>query len=303
MSGLENILILGSKGFLGSYLADSFKSESNIYTCFKDFKGDLVLEQNGQVVGTFENTPGSFIKITSEIMPKCIFNAIGLIDSFICEKNQELAFNVNAEIPFALAKASTKYGSRLIHFSTDAVFGQSGSQFSELDKPLPSSVYGASKFKGEDFIRQFSENHVIIRTNFVGYHSKKRTLFNFFYNSFINSLPAFGYSNVIFNPTYILDVTEGSKDISNSEYIGTVHLVGGEVVSKFTYGSKILEMLDLPTGLLKEQFFLAENDEGKRKLDLTLKSDVLESLYRPRFDINSGISDSILKAKVNANES
>jgi hypothetical protein len=98
-------------------------------------------------------------------------------------------------------------------------------------------------------------------------------------------------------------VTEGSKDISNSEYIGTVHLVGGEVVSKFTYGSKILEMLDLPTGLLKEQFFLAENDEGKRKLDLTLKSDVLESLYRPRFDINSGISDSILKAKVNANES
>jgi dTDP-4-dehydrorhamnose reductase len=303
MSGLENILVLGSKGFLGSYLADSFNNQSNIYTCFKDFRGDLALELNGQVIGTFENTPGSFIKITSEIMPKYIFNAIGLIDSSICEENQELAFNVNADIPLALAKASSKYGSRLIHYSTDAVFGQSGSQFSELDKPLPSSVYGASKLKGEDLIRKFSENHVIIRSNFVGYHSKKRTLFNFFYNNFINSSPAFGYSNVIFNPTYVLDVTAGSKDISNSDYIGTVHLVGGEVVSKFTYGSKILEMLDLPKGLLKEQFFLAENDEGKRKLDLTLKSDVLESLYRPRFDINSGISDSILKAKVDVNES
>ena len=303
MSGLENILILGSKGFLGSYLADSFKSESNIFTCFKDFKGDLVLDRNGQVIGKFENTPGSFIKITSEVTPKCIFNAIGLIDSSVCEKNQDLAFTINAEIPLALAKASKKYDSRLIHFSTDAVFGQSGSQFSEFDKPLPSSVYGASKLNGEDFIRQYSENHVIIRTNFVGYHSEKRTLFNFFYDNFIQSLPVNGYRNVIFNPTYIVDLAKGSKDISNSEHTGTVHFVGGEAISKFTYGSRILDMLDLPKSLLTEQFFIAENDEGKRKLDLTLKSNVLESLYRSRFDINSGISDSILRAKVDANES
>src|SRR5690606_5286510 len=57
-------------------------------------------------------------------------------------------------------------GARLIHISTDYVFGYGGTRpYTEDDMPAPLSVYAASKLAGEHLIAAECPNHCIVRTS------------------------------------------------------------------------------------------------------------------------------------------
>jgi dTDP-4-dehydrorhamnose reductase len=82
------------------------------------------------------------------------------------ETNQDLAFQINAKGPENLAKACQEIDSILVHISTDYVFaGDAKSPYTENETGNPKSIYGASKWAGEEAVRSFiPENHYIIRT-------------------------------------------------------------------------------------------------------------------------------------------
>jgi dTDP-4-dehydrorhamnose reductase len=76
------------------------------------------------------------------------------------------AFAVNAVAARGLALACERRGARLLHLSTDYVFGGGPpGPYAEDAHPAPVSVYGVSKLAGELFVRQASPGHVIIRSS------------------------------------------------------------------------------------------------------------------------------------------
>jgi dTDP-4-dehydrorhamnose reductase len=86
------------------------------------------------------------------------------------EKNERgeapLAFAVNAVAARGLAIACERRGARLLHLSTDYVFGGgSPGPYAEDAPPAPLSVYGVSKLAGELLIRLASPRHVIVRSS------------------------------------------------------------------------------------------------------------------------------------------
>ena len=69
-----------------------------------------------------------------------------------CERSPRLAQAVNAELPARVAAWCAAHGARLVHASTDLVFGASDAPrggFREEQLTAPLSVYGASKADGE----------------------------------------------------------------------------------------------------------------------------------------------------------
>jgi len=55
-----------------------------------------------------------------------------------------------------------------VHFSTDYVFDGSGERpWREQDTPQPLSVYGATKFAGEELVRAARGPHLVVRTSWV----------------------------------------------------------------------------------------------------------------------------------------
>src|SRR5439155_20410681 len=83
------------------------------------------------------------------------------------ETEPEAAFAVNAWGVRELAKACTAAGTKLVHFSTDYVFGLDAGRaepLTENDPPGPVSVYGLSKLAGEYVVRAALPNHLVIRT-------------------------------------------------------------------------------------------------------------------------------------------
>jgi dTDP-4-dehydrorhamnose reductase len=84
-----------------------------------------------------------------------------------CEAKRELAFRLNEEGTRNVALACKASGARLIAISTDYVFSGEPPRepwaWSETDIPRPRTVYGASKFAGEQMIQMILPDAVILR--------------------------------------------------------------------------------------------------------------------------------------------
>lgn len=77
------------------------------------------------------------------------------------------AMAVNAVGPRFLARCCVARGSRLVHVSSDFVFGQDLERqvpYSETDLPGPLGHYGISKLGGELFVRSLCPRHLVVRT-------------------------------------------------------------------------------------------------------------------------------------------
>ena len=82
------------------------------------------------------------------------------------EDNYELAERLNAGAVENLAVVMKEVGGRLIHISTDYVFGKEpyNTPCREDQQGTPTGVYGLTKLHGEQAILQSGVRHVIIRT-------------------------------------------------------------------------------------------------------------------------------------------
>ena len=293
-----SVLIFGSGGLLGSYLLENYEKNSNILHCFRDSNGSLVLAQKSTNLVEFHYGLDSFKKIVEAVKPSLVINAI-TIKSLESEQNPKLALHVNRDIPGAIAQSCSKVGSKCIHISTDAVFGQSGSNFEVSDTPKPSSTYGISKLLGEKKVLESDPNHLVVRTNFFGYHAKKLSLFNYFYQNLSKSEPSLGYTNVHFNPLYILDLVKGLDSIAKSKTCGVTHFSGNQKLSKYEFGFQIQKSLKIEKNFILKR----EIESGDRqKRDLTLANSIDESTYTYQYTINTGIEDAIRRAKIGAYE-
>lgn len=84
------------------------------------------------------------------------------------ESDVDAAYAVNARAPEIMAQWAQSHGAFMIHYSTDYVFEGLGEQpYCETDAVAPQSVYGASKEKGEQAVRNMLAEHFIFRTSWV----------------------------------------------------------------------------------------------------------------------------------------
>ena len=84
------------------------------------------------------------------------------------EEERDLAFTVNRDAARAVAEGVKLSGSRLLHVSTDFIFGGEQSHpYNESDETNPLGVYGQSKLEGEQAVRDVLPEAVILRTAWV----------------------------------------------------------------------------------------------------------------------------------------
>lgn len=81
------------------------------------------------------------------------------------EEHEDVAFTVNAVGPQILARHAKRIGARLIHISTDYVFGgEANEPYAENGVMAPRGAYGRTKAAGEWAVRANTDNYLIVRT-------------------------------------------------------------------------------------------------------------------------------------------
>ena len=100
--------------------------------------------------------------------PDWVFHLAALTKVDECEVRRDEAFRVNGEGARNAALAAAAAGAALIALSTDYVFGGDATRpYREDDPARPQSVYGASKWAGEQAVREVHPRHDIVRTSWL----------------------------------------------------------------------------------------------------------------------------------------
>jgi dTDP-4-dehydrorhamnose reductase len=153
-----NILLFGKGGQVGWELQRSLSVLGNVTAL--DFDSQ-------EHCGDFSN-PAGLAGTVRALRPDIIVNAAAHTAVDKAESEPELARTLNATAPGVLAEEAARLGAWLVHYSTDYVFDGSGSRpWVETDTPAPLSVYGRTKWEGEQRIQQSGAQHLILRTSWV----------------------------------------------------------------------------------------------------------------------------------------
>lgn len=147
------ILVTGSYGQLGRALERELADDSEIEAIFTDY--DTLDITDAEAVRHFlEERP-------VDVIVNCA--AYTAVDK--AESDVERARQVNTMAPGVLGKAAQRSGAKVIHVSTDYVFGGDNCRpYCEYDEPAPNSVYGRTKLAGESMLKAACHGAVIIRT-------------------------------------------------------------------------------------------------------------------------------------------
>ena len=193
---------------------------------------------------------GALERKLSEIGPTHVVNAAAynLVDQ--AESEPEAAFAVNAYGVRNLARACQKVGARLLHFSTDYVFGQQldrDTPYGEDDLPGPVSVYGLSKLTGEHFVRFHCPQSFVVRT--CGLYGVKgsRGKGGNFVETMIR-LADSGKSLTVVNdqrctPSFTADVARTAVQLLETDAFGVHHIVNSGSCTWYEFACEIFRQL------------------------------------------------------------
>ncbi|MCL2919621.1 dTDP-4-dehydrorhamnose reductase [Shewanella litorisediminis] len=112
--------------------------------------------------------PQSVADYLLQYSPQLVINCAAYTAVDKAETDTEQCVRINSGACEQLAKAATAADAVLIHLSTDYVFdGLLDRPYREEDSPAPTSVYGQSKWLGEQSIAANCAKHLIVRTSWI----------------------------------------------------------------------------------------------------------------------------------------
>nr|WP_199065514.1 dTDP-4-dehydrorhamnose reductase [Chromobacterium sp. ASV5] len=151
---MTRILITGVNGQVGHELTRALAPLGEI----------IALDRAGLDLSDTARIPA----VLNALKPDLIVNPAAYTAVDKAESEPELARAVNAAAPGILAQWARANGALLIHYSTDYVFNGAGSRpWREDDAADPQSVYGLTKWQGEQAIRAAGRRHLILRVSWV----------------------------------------------------------------------------------------------------------------------------------------
>lgn len=254
----KKYLITGYKGQLGYDIARELveRGEINILAIDKEEMDITDREQVMNVIKGFN--------------PDVIFHCAAWTAVDKAEEMEDLVNLVNVVGTKNITDASIEVGAKLVYISTDYVFdGTKEGTYNENDIPNPKSVYGKTKFLGEEEARR-NPNHFITRISWVfGVNG------NNFIKTMLNLSEKYDSLNVvddqIGSPTYTVDLAKVLVEMVQTDKYGTYHVNNEGYCSWAEFAKYIMESNGKNT---KINFVSTEKYyEGK---------DMSKIAYRPR---------------------
>ncbi|MDQ0790176.1 MULTISPECIES: sugar nucleotide-binding protein [unclassified Streptomyces] len=238
------VLIVGGSGFLGNELVRQASEAGHV------------------TAATFATRPGS--------APRAAWRALdmrdaGRVEAVVAETKPRVIINttsggpdwaVTAEGPVRLALAAARYGCRLVHVSSDAVFSGSSVSYDESRLPDPVTPYGAAKAAAETGVGLVNPGAVIARTSLIIGDQRSEHVRT------VHDLVSGRRDGVLFTddvrcPVHVGDLAAALLELAASDARGVRHLAGADALSRHELGVLIarrdgLDASRLKTGLRSE---------------------------------------------------
>lgn len=206
-------LITGYKGQLG------YDIKRELLKRGADEKSILAVDREEMDITNKE----AVFKVILDFRPDIIFHCAAYTAVDKAEDDEDNAYNINVTGTKNIVDASLEINSTVIYMSTDYVFdGTKEGYYTEEDEVNPKSVYGKTKYLGEEEVRR-NKKHFITRISWVfgiNGHNFIKTMLKLSDNhKEVNVV-----NDQIGSPTYTVDLAKILVDMSNTTKYGTYNV-------------------------------------------------------------------------------
>ncbi|GAA3093799.1 sugar nucleotide-binding protein [Nonomuraea salmonea] len=149
-----------------------------------------------------------------------------------------------------VAAAVARWGGRLVHVSSDAVFSGDAPSYDETCPPDPVNPYGAAKAAAETAVRALVPGAAIVRTSLIVGGGGST------HEAFVRALATGSASGVLFTddvrcPVHVADLAAALLELAERDLPGVHHVAGPEAVSRYELGLLIARRDGLPEERLR----------------------------------------------------
>lgn len=230
---MTRTVIIGAQGQLGSELARRLTGGETTSLS----RAELDITDAQAVDATLDR-----------LQPRCVVNAAAynLVDR--AEDEPERALAVNALGSRNLALWCAAHDSRLVHVSTDYVFGLDAERrtpYQEDDCPGPLSAYAVSKLAGEQLVRSICPHHLVVRTCGLYGHNPTQQKGNFV-STMLRLGRERGEVRVVDDqrctPTWVPDLADAVIELIQRNAAGLYHVTNGGSVTWREFAEEIFRL-------------------------------------------------------------
>lgn len=248
MSEQATWLVTGAHGFLGANLGLHLEGRAHRVGAVRGATSTGG-PYDRYVIADLER-PDALLSFITQERPDVIVHAAAMASHEECERDPARAEHVNSTATGALAQAAQRAGSRFVLISTDAVFDGERGAYTEDDETKPTSVYGATKRKGERLAAGTSDA-LILRTNFFGWSpTGRRSILEFFVSELSAGRPVRGFTDFSTTSAYAQVLADTIWRLVETDASGLFHVASPDVLSKYEFGIAVAEEFGLPTHLI-----------------------------------------------------
>ena len=182
------------------------------------------------------------MEVVKAYKPDVIFHCAAwtAVDDAQKVENRDKVYNINVNGTKNITDASIEVGAKMIYMSTDYVFdGTKEGLYNEEDIPNPKSVYGETKYQGEEEVRR-NPNHFITRISWVfGINGKN------FVKTMLNLSDKYQKITVVDDqvgsPTYTVDLAKLLVEMAQTDKYGTYNVNNEGYCSWAEFAKYIME--------------------------------------------------------------
>lgn len=222
----------------------------------------------------------ALVSYVKELKPDVIINCAAATNVDGCEKDEDLAFKINALGPRNLAVAATAVDAKLIHISTDYVFpGDGNVPRVETDPVGPKSAYGRTKLAGEEFVKLFAKKWFIVRTAWLYGEGKNfvRTMLKL--SETRDSISV--VDDQLGNPTSALELGRAILKLASTQLYGIYHGTCEGVCSWADFTEEIFRIKGISTKVVR-----ISSEEYKKSFPESADRPSYSALEKRMFKLN-----------------
>ena len=246
---MTRFLVTGASGLLGINFCLRVTAEHEVVGLVNQ---NPLTDPHFSVLNGDLTAPGMIERVLDQVGPDVVVHCAALANVDQCEREPDLAQQINAEIPGQLAAACRKRSITMLHISTDAVFDGQKGNYRETDSPNPINTYARTKLGGEERVAEANPDAVIARVNFYGWSlTGKRSLAEQFYYNLSAQKPMMGFTDVWFNPLEVNDLVDILVQMAEKQLHGLYHVISRETQSKYAFGCALARKFGLDADLIK----------------------------------------------------
>lgn len=271
-------LILGATGLIGSHLASAADDRRLAWL------GTACRWPDADHAPLDLRDAEAVEDVIADYQPDVTFLAAGLSDAGYSELHPEECRDLTVNGTANVAAAVARHGGSLTLFSADAVFGDCRTARREDDHVSPKGAWAEAKVRAEALVRvELPGRHTVIRTGWVfGAGERSRGIADRFVRHLAEGQGVQAADDRYGQPTFAADLADAALDLAKLGHVGTVHVVGPERHTEFTFARLAAHVFGADADLVEGVPAAELDDADPRPNRVWLDRYKLRSLLGPK---------------------